>query len=116
MATPPIFPLNVGPDVVLGIPITSTTVDLRTVTSVTLTAQRPDQTTKSPWSATLVPADGASSITATAAKVSYAFNTTDLDMKGPWRVSIVLNLSDGGHWWTDPLAAMFLVRDAWGNT
>lgn len=113
------FILGVGPDVTLGIPITSVgppnAVDLTTVSSVTLTPMRQDGTTKAPWIATLVPAFGNIVVTPNAAIVAYPFQTTDLDQKGVWRVSITLNLNDGGHWWTEPPESQFRVIDPWGR-
>ena len=114
------FPIGVGPDMPLAIPITSTppplgnAVDLTTVVNVTLTPRRQDGSTKSPWTATLVPAIGQTLVIPTAAIIRYPFQTTDLDTKGVWRVSIVLNLTDGGHWWTKPLEASFRVTDPFG--
>lgn len=109
------FPIGVGPDVILGIPITSTTLDLTTVVSVTLVARRQDGTTKAPWTASLVAAPGNATVTATAAVIAYPFQTTDLDQKGTWSVSIQLNLIDGNHWWTTPPGQTFTVTDPWGS-
>ena len=116
-----IFPLFIGPDAVLGIPITSVGdgvngPDLRTVTNATLSVVKPDGLTILTWAATIGPADGQIAILATLAKLSYPFTGTELDTKGMWIVSWLLNLADTNHWPEAPEdTSLFTVTDKWGR-
>lgn len=104
------FPLLVGPDVALSIPISSvgdsiSGPDLRTVIGATLFALKPDEVTVVQWTATIVPANVTpyfqTSITATLAMLRYAFTGTELDQTGTWYVSWKLSLPDAPHTWPE---------------
>jgi hypothetical protein len=116
------FPLFAGPDVALGIPITSvgdgiSGPDLRTVIGATMYALKPDEVTILTWVPSIVPADGQSGIIATLAKLRYPFTGTELDTKGLWRVSWLLALPDTPHTWPEAPedTSVFVVLDKWGR-
>ncbi len=117
-----VFPLFAGPDVAIGIPITSVGdgvqgPDLRTVIGATLSVLKPDNVTTLTWTPTIGPAIGQIAITATLAMLRYQFTGTELDTKGIWRVSWTLALSDTPHTWPEAPedTSAFLVTDAWGR-
>lgn len=116
------FPLLAGPDVALGIPITSagdgiSGPNLTTVIGATLSVLKPDEVTVLTWTPTIVPAIGQVSILPTLAMLRYAFNGTELNVKGIWRVSWVLALTDTPHTWPEAPedTSSFLVTDQWGR-
>lgn len=115
------FPLNAGPDVALGIPITSPGdgiqgPNLTAVVSAVFNVLLPDTVTMLTWTATIVPAIGQVSVTSTSAMLRYAFNGTELTQTGIWRVSWVLTLSDTHTWPEAPEdTSAFLVTDQWGR-
>ena len=115
------FPLNAGPDVALGIPITSVGdgiqgPDLTTVSSAVFSVLLPDTVTTLTWAATIVPAIGNGSVTSTNAMLRYAFTGTELTKTGIWRVSWVLTLADTHTWPEAPEdTSAFLVTDKWGR-
>lgn len=102
------FPLLVGADVALGIPIQSagdgiSGPDLRTVIGATLVALKPDEVTTVTWTPSIVAANVApyflTIVTATVAMLRFPFTGTELDTKGLWRVSWSLALPDTPHTW-----------------
>jgi len=116
------FPLNAGPDVALGIPITSvgdgiSGPNLATAIGATFYVLKPDNVTSLTWTATIVPAIGQISVTSTLAMLRYAFTGAELDTKGIWRVSWILALPDTPHTWPEAPedTSSFLVTDKWGR-
>ena len=112
------FPINVGPPIAFGIPMSSAPggLDFTTVTGVTLKVVKPDNTSPpSPWAASLVPAPGEVAITAVRAMVRYGFQPGDIDQKGEWRAQILFAVPSG-VWPNDPeLTPIFQITDEWGR-
>lgn len=106
------IPTGIGPDAPLTIFLTSASVDLTQVTAATLTAVDTLGNQYSPWAATLLPYPGNVAVTASAAQLTYAAQTTDIQVTGPWVLKVSLTVTGLGTILCSPV--QFLVTDAWG--
>ena len=99
----------------LRIPVASTTLDLTTVTAVTLTPLLPDKTTGTPWTATLVATEGQTMVLPTAADILYSWTGSELTQKGIWRLEVLFYVNTA-ICDADPTSVpTFRVVDQWGS-
>lgn len=107
------IPSGIGPDAILSVSVTSTSIDLTTVTTATLTAIDGALAQHLPWTATVAPASGSSVVLPSAAFLNYSPLVTDVTTLGRWRLEIQLQFSGGGRMPCAPI--YFDVVDPWGR-
>jgi hypothetical protein len=110
------FPMGVGPPVVLGILYRSSSIDLTTVTGVTLYPLRPDGTQPlTPWAASIIKAPDEDALTPVFGLIQYPFQVIDVQVRGIWFVQVVFTVPSG-FWPNKPeLTPAFQATDQWGR-